>query len=288
MSPRLQFKHWLIIIAPIAIAAIALAWSGSGNHYHGNYPDKQDTTPVKKNHHAYKEGSDKDLDKEIEKLDKALEKMDGKLDNIDWKEMEMQIENSMKKLDKEMEHHQVDMEKMEETIRESLKGIDFEKIEKETNRAVQQATENIDFKKIEESIERSVAEVKEHINSDEFRKSLEAAKNVNMAEIKESLERARLEMGKNKVDIKSEMGRAKEEIKKAKEELKGYRQMLDDMEKDGLINTSEDYSVEYKDGSLYINDQKQPQEVLNKYRNYFKKDNTRIYKKNGRFNINID
>jgi len=64
--------------------------------------------------------------------------------------------------------------------------------------------------------------------------------------------------------------------------------MLDEMEKDGLINSKEDYDIEYKEGNLYINDQKQPQEVLNKYKEYFKKDNTRIYKKNGGFNISID
>jgi hypothetical protein len=64
--------------------------------------------------------------------------------------------------------------------------------------------------------------------------------------------------------------------------------MLDEMEKEELINRKADYDVDYRDGDLFINGQKQPNDILNRYKGYFKKDNTRIYKKDGRFNIDIN
>lgn len=109
-----------------------------------------------------------------------------------------------------------------------------------------------------------------------------------MSQVREELENAKLEIEKNKANMKEEMDKAKEDIKKTKEELKAWQQMLDEMQKDGLINTNADYDIEYKDSGLFINHQKQTKEVLNKYQGYFKKGNTRIYKKNGRFNISID
>ena len=56
------------------------------------------------------------------------------------------------------------------------------------------------------------------------------------------------------------------------------------MEKDGLLNTGQDYKIVYRDGALYINDKKQPVAVTAKYRKYLK-DNLTIKKEKGRFNI---
>ena len=102
------------------------------------------------------------------------------------------------------------------------------------------------------------------------------------------MEKAREEIKNSKVDIREEMRKAKDEIKEEKATLKGYREMLDDMEKKGLINTKEDYSIEYKGGDLFINDKKQSQEITDKYKNYFKKDNTSLIKKSGELEISND
>ena len=103
-----------------------------------------------------------------------------------------------------------------------------------------------------------IAEAKVNLNSDELKKELEEVKKIDdINQIKKELENSKLEIEKNKVDMKEEMSKAKEEIKKAKEELKGYQQMLDEMEKEGLISTKEDYEVEFTGDELYINHQKQ-------------------------------
>jgi chromosome segregation ATPase len=290
MSLQLKFKHWLVIIAPVALAVSALAWAGGKQNIPAPNQNVQDTVPAKNKHkNYYKIGKDeKDLDKAMKELDKAEEKLEGKVENIDWGKIDMEIEKSMKKIDEEMARHDIDMEKMEQDIEKSVKDIDAEKIEKETKEAVQHAMENVDFKKINEEVRVALAQAKEQLNSPEFRKNIEDVTRINTDEIKRELEKARTEIENSKVDIKEEMSNAKKEIKKAKEELAGYHQMLDEMEKEGLINTNADYSIEYKAGDLYINDQKQTQDVTNRYKNYFKKDNTRIYKKNGEFNISSD
>jgi hypothetical protein len=290
MPSSFKFKHWLVLIVPVSIAVTALAWNGRKRDYQTPNQNIQDTVPSKNKHKNYLkiDKDEKDLDKAIKDLDKAAEKLDGKIENIDLEKIDADIEKSMKNLDMEMAHHDLYIEKMERDIEKSVKDIDAEKIEKETKEAVQQAMDNVDFKKINEEVRKAMGQVKEQLNSPEFKKSINDAKHIEMDVIKESIEKARDEIKNSKVDIKEEMGKAKDEIKKEKEILKGYRKMLDDMEKEGLINTKEDYSIEYKAGDLYVNDKKQTQEVTDKYKNYFKKDNTSIIKKSGELEISND
>jgi hypothetical protein len=153
---------------------------------------------------------------------------------------------------------------------------------------MQHLNENFDINKLNEEVQRGLEAAKEQMNSKEFREGIDAAKKINMDEIKKELENVKDEMEKNKIDLKEEMDNAKEGIEKAKEELKDYRELIDGMEKDGLINTKEDYSIKYKDDELYINGKKQSPEITDKYKDHFKENNTRIYKKNGRFTIDTD
>ena len=167
-------------------------------------------------------------------------------------------------------------------------NIDFEKIQRETQKAMQHLEENIDFKKMQADIDKSLAKEKEYLSSDGFKKEIEAAGKVDMDQVKKSVDDAMEEMKKNKIDLKEEMANAKEEMQHAKEELVAFREMLGKMEKDGLIDKKGDYTIEYDNNELYINHVKQSQDITVKYKGYFKKDGTRIYKKSGRFNINID
>jgi hypothetical protein len=117
------------------------------------------------------------------------------------------------------------------------------------------------------------------INKEELQKELNNAK----AEIAKMKEELTLE----KLDLKKEMEKAHIGIVKAKEELKGYQEMIYAMEKDGLLDTKKGYSILYKDGELFINDKKQPKEVADKYRKYFRKDKVKISKDDeGDFHFN--
>ncbi|SRR5579871_273206 len=290
MSFQLKAKHWLVAIVPTGIAITAIAWQNSGAGNNNNFYDPQDTVPAKHRQKSMRneDTNQKDIDREMRKLDDALNTIDTKVDKINWEEIQKQVQSSMEKANEEMKNHQVDMEQIQKQIDESIKNIDFDKIKEETAIALQHVKEDIDINKINAEVQRALTEARKEINNDEIRKSIDEAKKVNMDEVKKAIEEAKNEMEKDKVNMKEEMGKAKQEIKKAKDELKGYKRMLDDMEKEGLINTNQDYSVEYKDGELFINGQKQSQDLEKKYKDYFKKDNIKIYKKNGEFNITND
>ena len=74
---------------------------------------------------------------------------------------------------------------------------------------------------------------------------------------------------------KHEMDKAKEEMKTAKKELTDIKDMTNEMEKDGLINSKDGYSIEYKDKQLLINN-KSNHRSNDKYCKYFKGENFKI------------
>jgi hypothetical protein len=56
-------------------------------------------------------------------------------------------------------------------------------------------------------------------------------------------------------------------------ELKLMNQLIDGLQKDGLIHRNKPYTVQIKEGELYIDSKKQPKEVTDKFRKYFSGDN---------------
>jgi chromosome segregation ATPase len=289
MSFHFKTRHWLLAMIPVGIAVTTIAWQAAGAVNANNDHQTQDTVPSKHHHQNFDDMRDeKDLDKAMLKLDEALKHIDNKMENIDWNKIQQQIQSSMDKVNEEMKDHEFDMEKVQRQVDDAMKNIDFEKISRETARAMRHLDEYVDADKINEEVQRGLEAAKKQMNSKEFRESMDAAIKINMDEVRKELENVKEEMEKNKVDLKEQMDNAKQGIEKAKEELKDYRELIDGLEKDGLINTKEDYSIKYKDDELYINGKKQSPEITDKYKGYFKENNTRIYKKNGRFTIDTD
>jgi hypothetical protein len=92
-----------------------------------------------------------------------------------------------------------------------------------------------------------------------------------------------------KPKIEEELKKARVEIEKAKQELKEYKAFEEGLEKDGLINKKENYTIEHKDGQLSINGKTQPQSVYNKYRSFLEKHKKFTLKKDDdNFELNND
>ena len=115
---------------------------------------------------------------------------------------------------------------------------------------------------------------------------------INMEEINEAMDEVKIELQKAKSalkvennDFKIELDKVKTDIGEVKKEIRGYQDMIYSMEKEGLIETKNDYKIANRDGSIYINDKKQTGAVSSKYRKYLK-NNITIKKENGRFTIN--
>jgi len=56
-------------------------------------------------------------------------------------------------------------------------------------------------------------------------------------------------------------------------ELNLMNQLINGLEKDGLLDSKKPYWVNIKEGELYINGKKQPKEVSDKFRQFFQSDN---------------
>jgi hypothetical protein len=289
--------HWAIPTLGLCTVFVLVAWKDQPQQPAPSPSLTQDTVPAKRNK-TTREAGERDLDKEIRQMDEARER----LKEVDWDQIKKSIEEAQKNIDfekirlqTELAAKQIDMEKISREVQESLKKIDFEKIQKEVNESLKNAYAHVDADKIKKELEQARLEVEKELKNKDWEKELEAVKKLNseefrkqMDQAKEAMEKARKELDMEKLDLKEKMKGAWGEIEKAKEEFKGYQEMIYSMEKDGLLSTKSDYTIKYKEGNLLINGQKQPQQVLDKYKKYFKKNNVTIRKEDGDMDIDFD
>ena len=206
------------------------------------------------------------IDIDMKDLDKAMKDLDKALKEIEWDKISKDIEASLK---------EIDMNKINKDIAISLQSIDWKKIQNEIDESVK----NIDLAKIDIDIKNAINDAKIDFNSEEFKKSMEAVKKINMKEITEELKKVKIELEKNKDRIKIDIRGAQDEIKKARAGLEEIKEMTGEMEKDKLLNIKEGYTIEYKNQELFINGKKQSEGVAGKYRKYFKGENFKLERK---------
>ena len=198
------------------------------------------------------------LEKSMAELNKAL----AELDKQDFGKIGETIENALKAVDMdkiglevEQAMKNVDMKKIQAEIDRAMKEVDITKIKAEAEKAMKE----VDWKGIQKEMETAMVEVKE---------SLAEMKKVNMDEVRAEMDKAKAEIAKSKIGMKEEMQKAKAELEKAKVQLGQMKEMLTELEKDGLVKKGEKMNINWKNGKLYINDKEQPQSVTDKYKKY--------------------
>lgn len=250
------------LAAVLLIGGVTMSFQDSG-FFSQKFNDHQmmtDTVPDRKqdDHMSMRE-----FDKLQENLDKTLLGVHTQLKNINFDEIQRSIETSLKA---------VDIENIMKTVSASIKDIDVEKIVAEATASLK----NINWEDHSKEVKAALAEAKE-----ELEKAKVEIKKIDKEEIKRELENARKEIEKSKAEIKhldmdKIMKGAKESIDKAKDEMKLIKTMFNEMEKDGLVNAKDGFSIEYKDKILYINGKAQSDQVTDKYRKYIKGDHFKI------------
>jgi chromosome segregation ATPase len=235
----------LIAIALFGCSIICIAWQKADTPPTPNQGDQHqysDTGKPKRSDAATHEYRVDEIDKAMRNLDKELQKMDRELKKMDFSAIEKQVN-------------------------EALATIDFQKIKAETDKALK----NVDWDKIKEDANKSIAEAEvslKDLKSEKFQKE--------MAQMQEELKKEKFNIKVESENIHNQieksMKQAKEEIEKAKAELKNYQEFTDQLEKDGLINKKKGYKVKVKNGIMIINGQQQPNDIFEKYKQYYKKD----------------
>ncbi len=205
----------------------------------------------------------KDFDNLQNVLDKSLLDAVAEIKKIDFAKIQKDIEVSLKS---------VDMAKIMEDVNRSLKAVDMDKLMAD----VTSSLNDIDWGEKNEEIEKALKEAKKEIE-----KAKLEIRDIDRGKIEKELDKAKLEIEKSrteidKIDLTKIMSEAREGIDKAKEELKLTKEMFNEMEKDGLINSKEGFTIEYKNKDLYIDGKKQSEKTTDKYRKYFKQDHFKI------------
>lgn len=198
----------------------------------------------------------KEFDKLLEQLDGSMLQANEELKKIDLDKIQQQVEASLKK---------VDMEKLMKEVELSLKQVDLDKIMNE----VQASLKDVDWIKTNAEIKAALQDAKK-----EMEKAKLDIKKTDMKEMHQELEKAKAEL--KKFDWNKIMDEVKSGIDDAKEEIRQTKAMFTEMENEGLISSKAGFTIEYKDGSLFINSKEQDKKITDKYRHYFKKDHFEI------------
>ena len=275
--------NWKNLRIALAVAAVAVtsvlilsSWDFKDNYtdWNDNGYNDHDTVPKK--------------EKKIRDLDDVIDELNNADIKVDMEKIQKELKESMKNLDMqkiqlEMQKamREVDIEKIKKEIDQSMSKIDFSQIQKEMEKAMKE----FDAQKIQREVQESM----EKINWDKMKEELDRVKDFDMKKMQIDMEKMEAELSKIGPEIEKSMEKAKVEIEKAKEEMKEYKEFVDGLEKDGLINKKEEYTIKHNDGELLINGKKASDATYNKYKRFLDKHKKfTIEKSDDDFNIDID
>jgi chromosome segregation ATPase len=282
MKPGTFSKRVLLPVLAVGSIVALASWdyqqTPSGNKNYNQFQEPTDTTPKKKK-------KVQDLDQALEELDKVniddemkkvQEELSKALKQIDGEKIRLQVESAMK---------QVDVEKIMKEVQESLSKIDMDKVKVELEKI-----KEVDMKEIQEELAKIGPEIqKEMAKVKEEMAKIKPDMEKEMKRVQEELKRIQPEIEKEMANAKEELGKAKVEIEKAKAEIREYKEFVDGLDRDGLINKKENYTVKYKDGELTINGKKASADVMSKYKSFLDKHKKfSIEKSDDDFDIDMD
>lgn len=261
-----------ISIAALSVAAVCVlaSWGYKQTQfkYEGTH-QVHDTVPKQKVG---------DLDEALRQLDEAERELSGPalkakisaaLSQVDAEKIKLQVQSAMKEAELAMKS--IDLEKIKKEIDQSLAKVDFEKLKPEMEKAMANAKEDM----------KRAAEELKTIDKAKMEKELKQAY--------EEIEKIKPEMEKAMKNMELDLSKAKVEIEKARVEIKDYKAIVDGLEKDGLLDSKKNYTLEHKDGALYINGEKVSPDVYKKHESLLKKyPELKIKKSEKSFNITKD
>ncbi len=295
MLHHLKPAAWIVFILVCFTGLAGIAWQTNPATTNNTY-NRKDTIPTEEKAKDNQTVINGDLDKALDEVNRAKENLDKQLQNKDWEKIHRDLELSLEKLNTENIHEQVE---------KALKNIDLQKIKIETDAALKR----IDWDSMQKDLQKAQAELKDKLDNGKMQKELQKAleetrrtltdqmSSIDMKKIQldpeKTLQELKMTEGKIQEDLKKakkaiqknlsrnfekELEKAKEGINKATEELQGYKEMLNEMDKDGLLHAAGPYDVKYKNGTLFIDGKQQPATITNKYKHYFTQQNVRIKK----------
>ncbi|HET7896882.1 MAG TPA: hypothetical protein VFL47_04415, partial [Flavisolibacter sp.] len=198
-------------------------------------PVRTDTVPTQK--------KIRDLDEALAEIDRGEIEMQKAMKEIDQEKLESEVRLAMKNMDK-------DMAKMKEDLAKAMKEIDMQKI----NLDVEKAMKDIDCEKLKQEVTASLSKV----DMEKMKADLEKTKAIDLSKMKE-------ELSQIQPQVEKAMKEAKVSIEKARQEITAYKNLVNALDKDGLLNKNEPYTIEYNNNELTVNGKKLSVEQTKKY-----------------------
>jgi hypothetical protein len=267
MKRNFLYQQLPLVLLCLGLVFTASSWQG--------HPQKTKINTIDTVPDTHKKVTD--IDDALDQLEKSRTQMERSLQDIDWKKIQNSVKNA-----------QIDVEKIKTQIAETMKAVDVGKL----NTEIQNSMKDIDMKKVQTSIDKAMKEV----DIEKLKANLDASMaKIDMEKIKQEIEKAStIDMRKVEEEMKNigpqiekSMKDATLNMEKAKTELKMYKSFIENLDRDGLIDKTKNYTIEYKNGALTINGKKQPAEVMKKYSSFLQnRKEFRIKKDEDGFNIN--
>lgn len=243
MKQHLSWKKIPLLLLAIGVVVTAtVAQSNSGTQKQAS----SDTIPQKQK-------KARDFDAVLSELERSEAEMQRSLKEVDGEKIEKEIREAMKTME-------IDMAKMKVDIEKAMKEIDGEKI----NREIQAALKEVDAEKISKEVKESLAKVdmqKVQVEMQRAKEEMQKVKEIDMSKMKAELEKIGPE-------IEKAMKEANVSIEKARKEITSYKNLVDALDKDGLVNKNSNYKIEYKNKELTINGKKLAADAEQKYSQY--------------------
>jgi hypothetical protein len=193
------------------------------------------------------EVADADADDDIDVADVDTDE-DQEDNDRDWSAgVDQELNKAMQELNENLQEMNVDLQAMNQDLQRSMQEIDFESLQAD--------------------IEASVAKV----DLEELQESIESVKSIDLERVKQNIEAAKEQLDKLQPELERSMKASRESLEKAKVNLRGYKNFIEELEEDGLIDKSEGYAIEHRDGQLLINGKAQSRDVYNRHRAFLEK-----------------
>ncbi|MBZ4191275.1 hypothetical protein [Niabella beijingensis] len=204
---------------------------------------------------------------ETGRLDQALNYVDQQIRNhgdaectINTDRIQQQVSDALSK---------IDLVKIQSAARAAVKKIDFDQL----NRDLEKAMAGIDRAKIDHDVSRAMAAVK-NIDAGKLKCEINMAlKDVKLDQLKVQLEAACRDLRLQQRDLNLEMRQLgpgiNNELRDTRRQLQRLKDAYQEMERDGLIERGPNNRIQFREGELYINGERQSQKTSEKYRHYF-------------------
>lgn len=210
----------------------------------------------------------------VRDLDEALEDLDDVRINVSLDNLNLELAKIGSQIEKALAQTKIE-------IANSIRDVDIAAITKEVNASIAK----IDCEKINHEVKAAI----ESVDWDKIKKEIAEVKEINLDKVHVDMEKVNEELKKIQPELNEKLANVKVEIEKAKKELKEYKEFVDGLNNDGLINKKGEYTIKHRNGELIINGKVQPEPVYNKYRDFLEKHKTlTIEKSDDDFNIDND